>query len=57
MALRAIFLAKFWRVMNPPFLGNKSTIEPLTEDVNVLDIGMSELTNSNNENMNSSVDR
>ena len=27
--------------------------EPLTEDVNVLDIGMSELTNSNVENMNS----
>ena len=39
--------------MNPPFLGNKSTIEPLTEDVNVLDIGMSELTDSNIENMNS----
>ena len=27
--------------------------EPLTEDVNVLDIGMSELTNANVENMNS----
>ena len=27
--------------------------EPLTEDFNVLDIGMSELTNSNVENMNS----
>ena len=27
--------------------------EPLTEDVTVLDIGMSELTNSNVENMNS----
>ena len=28
-------------------------LEPLTEDVNVLDIGMSEPTNSNVENMNS----
>ena len=53
MALRAMFLAKFWRVMNHLFRQPHYWREPLTEDVNVLDIGMSELTNSNVENMNS----
>ena len=38
----------------PTLLGNKSTIYAiLKEDVNMLDIGMSKLTNSNVESMNS----
>ena len=41
--------------MNPTFARQQKHYwrEPLTEDVNVLDIGMSGLTNSNVENMNS----